>query len=76
MVFLTAAVLQWLTFEYPDINPFSASIFTPGAISQVLNWVIVVVLATIGWGFFTLWRFRLSEKDESTDVGKGGQHEV
>ncbi len=57
-MFLAAAVLQWLLFEYPDINPFAANIFTPGIISQVLNWLIVVVLATIGWGFFTRWSFK------------------
>lgn len=63
--FLALAVWQWISFDYPDINPFKfGAIFAPGAISQVLNWLIVCVLGTIGWGFFTLGRFKLGSSPE------------
>ena len=66
VVFMAAAFLQWLTFDYPDVNPFGGvTIFTPGIISQVLNWVLVCVLAVIGWGFFTYGKFRLNEQNAS-----------
>lgn len=59
-VFMAAAVLQWLTFNYPDINPFwPGAVFASGLLSQVLNWLLVCVLATIGWGFFTYGKFKL-----------------
>lgn len=55
VLFMAAAALQWLTFDYPNVNPFwPGAIFAPGVLSQVLNWVVVCVLATIGWGLFTL----------------------
>lgn len=67
VLFMAAAFLQWLTFDYPDINPFGGvTIFTPGAISQVLNWALVCVLATVGWGFFTYGRFRLKEPESTS----------
>jgi heme A synthase len=60
VVLLAAAFLQWVTFDYPDVNPFRpGAIFAPGMLSQVLNWLLVCVLGTIGWGFLTLWKFRL-----------------
>jgi hypothetical protein len=77
VIFLAAALLQWLTFDYPDMNPFGGvTIFTPGAISQVFNWVFVVVLATIGWGFFTYGKFRLREPPKIKPSSGSGQREV
>jgi len=63
VVLIAAAFIQWITFDYPDINPFwPGAIFVPGMLSQVLNWLIVCILATIGWGFFTLWQFKLGAR--------------
>lgn len=60
VVLMAAAFIQWLTFDYPDVNPFwPGAIFVPGVLSQVLNWLIVCILATVGWGFFTLGQFKL-----------------
>lgn len=60
VVIMAAAFLQWITFDYPDFNPFwPGAIFVPGVLSQVLNWLIVCVLAVIGWVFFTLGQFKL-----------------
>ena len=65
--FMFLAFYQWATFDYPDVNPFGiGAIFAPGMISQIFNWVFVVVLGSIGWGFFTLGKFKLGEStDES-----------
>jgi len=70
VLFMVAAFLQWATYDYPDFNPFAGvSIFTPGVLGQVLNWLIVVVLATIGWTLFSYGR-------KSGESGKGGNREV
>jgi len=62
IIFMLLAFTQWIAFDYPDVNPFwPGAIFAPGMISQFFNWLIVCVLATIGWGFFTLWKFKLEE---------------
>ena len=38
IMFMSLAVWQWLTFDYPDINPMRlGGIFVPGVLSQVLN---------------------------------------
>ena len=63
VVLMVAAFLQWLTFDYPDFDPFwPVAIFVPGVLSQVLNWLIVCILAVVGWGFFTLWTFKLGAR--------------
>ncbi len=63
---MVAAVLQWLTFHYPDLNPlWPGAIFAPGALAQVLNWILVVVLGTLGWAAFTLGRCRLEPRSNS-----------
>lgn len=60
VAFMLLAFWQWISFDYPDINPLRlGGILVPGVMSQVLNWLIVAVLATIGWGLFTLGRFKL-----------------
>ena len=47
--FLLAAFLQWLTFDYPDTNPFApGAIFAPGMLSQLFNWIFVCLLGTTG----------------------------
>ena len=66
-VFMLLAFLQWITFDYPDVNPFwPGAIFAPGMLSQVLNWLVVSVLSCVGWGFFTLGKFRLDNADSET----------
>jgi len=60
--FLLLAFIQWLTFGYPDVNPFwPGAIFAPGLISQFFNWIFVCILGAIGWGFFTLGKFKLEK---------------
>jgi len=40
-LFLVAAFLQWITYEYPDVNPFAfGAIFPPGMLSQLFNWTL------------------------------------
>lgn len=69
VVFMVAAFLQWITFDYPDVNPFlPGAIFAPGMLSQVLNWLIVCVLATVGWGFITLGKFKLRDSSEKSSA--------
>ena len=68
--FMVAAFLQWLTFDYPDVNPFRpGAIFAPGMLSQVLNWLLVCVLAIVGWGLFTFGKFKL-ERSPNTSGSK------
>lgn len=44
------AFLQWITFDYPDVNPFwPGAIFAPGIFSQFLNWILVSILGAFGW---------------------------
>ena len=65
IAFMVAAFLQWITFDYPDVNPFwPGAIFAPGMLAQVLNWLIVCILATIGWGFFTHGKFKLEKSEK------------
>lgn len=48
-LFLLAAFLQWITYDYPDVSPFvPGPIFAPGMISQMFNWLFVVFLGTVG----------------------------
>lgn len=64
-ILILLAFLQWITFDYPDVNPFwPGAIFVPGMLSQVLNWGIVVVLGAAGWTLFTIGRLRSSQKDK------------
>lgn len=54
VIFMAVALLQWITFDYPNVIPFwSANIFTPGMFSQFINWMVVCVLGAIGWGLFS-----------------------
>ncbi len=55
-IFLMAlAFFQWITFEYPNVNPFGpGAIFAPGMVSQILNWLLVCILGSIGYGLFTI----------------------
>lgn len=57
---VVAAIVQWATYEYPDINPFApGAILAPGMLSQLFNWVLVCLLGTTGLvaiGFACSWR--------------------
>lgn len=54
ILFMLLAFLQWLTFDYPDVNPFwPGAIFSLGMVSQFLNWIIVSIVGGIGWAIFT-----------------------
>lgn len=56
-ILMLLAFLQWATFDYPDMNPFwPGLIFSPGAISQVLNWLVVAVLGATGYGLYSAGR--------------------
>ena len=66
-VLMAAAFLQWLTFDYPNVNPFGlGTIFAPGMLSQVLNWLLVCILATVGWEIFTFGKFRLEQSPNTS----------
>lgn len=70
ILFLIAAFLQWITFSYPMANDWWPIGLIPGMFSQFLNWIIVCLLATAGWGIFTLGKFKLdhSIRNEKTDL--------
>ncbi len=54
ILFMLLAFIQWITFDYPDVNPFwSGAILVPGIASQFLNWIIVSIAGGIGWAIFT-----------------------
>ena len=60
---MIAAFIQWWTFDYPDVNPFwPGAMFAPGMFSQAVNWLVVCLLATAGWGVFTLGKFKLERR--------------
>jgi hypothetical protein len=66
VVLMLAAFWKWISFDYPDVNPFSfGAAFAPGMLSQALNWILVCILATAGWGMFTLGKFRIERKKSS-----------
>ena len=51
------AFLQWVTFEYPNVNPlWPGAILAPGMLAQVVNWLIVCVIGAAGWGLFSMGR--------------------
>ena len=59
VLFLAAAVPQWISYEYPDTAPFWPGVaFAPGMIGQVVHWIIVCILATTGVGFWKSWQIR------------------
>jgi multisubunit Na+/H+ antiporter MnhB subunit len=53
-LFIVAAILQWLTFDYPNVSPWGVSIFSPGMFGQFVNWIIVCVLGAVGAFLWTL----------------------
>jgi hypothetical protein len=59
-VFILTAFLQWLTYAYPDINPFApGAILMPGMLSPLFNWILVCLLGSTGLvliGFASSWR--------------------
>jgi len=60
VVFMLLALIVYLSGQFDSgSSPWAVSIFTPGAIGSMLNWLFVAILATIGWGFFTCWKFSL-----------------
>lgn len=64
-IFIVLAILQWATFDYPNINPFvPGAIFAPGMLSQLVNFAIVIGLVGIGIGFF--WLSNFIRKDQGT----------
>ena len=64
-ILIVAAIIQWITYDYPDVNPFSIGAgFAPGIFGQVVNWLLIAVLAGLGWGFFTGFRFTLKSEKE------------
>lgn len=55
ILLIIAAILRWATFSYPDVVPFwPGAIFAPGMLAQVLNWIIVCILGTVGYLIFSL----------------------
>ena len=51
---MVLAFVQWITFDYPDANPFwPGAILAPGMLSQILNWGLVCLLGASGWGCWT-----------------------
>ncbi len=53
-ILMFLAFLQWITFDYPDVNPFwPGAIFSPGVVSQFLNWILVCTLGASGWLLFS-----------------------
>lgn len=58
-IFLAAAFLQWLTFDYPDMDAFKLGAgLTPGLWRQAVNWALVCLLAGIGYALFTWGRVK------------------
>ena len=52
-IVLLLAFIQWITYDYPDMNPFWPGLFfDPATVSQVINWGVVAVLGATGWGIF------------------------
>jgi hypothetical protein len=61
---VVAAVFQWLTFDYPDVNPlWPGAVFAPGMISQVVNWIVVCVLGGTGCALITVGKSKTSRPD-------------
>ncbi|PWJ84377.1 hypothetical protein C8D77_13311 [Mesorhizobium loti] len=68
-LFILAAFLQWITFDYPDVSPYIPfAIFAPGMMSQMINWIFVCLLGTIG---FVMIGFARREKRNSGDDERG-----
>ncbi|MER9445604.1 hypothetical protein NKI79_30450 [Mesorhizobium sp. M0340] len=49
-LFLLAAFLQWITFDYPDVSPYMPfAIFASGMMVQTINYPFVCLLGMIGF---------------------------
>lgn len=68
IMLIALAFFQWATFDYPDVNPFwPGAIFTTGIIAQLINWLIVCVLAGAGFILFSMGTPPPVQTTESTD---------
>lgn len=63
VVLMVLAFLQWVTFDYPDLNPFwPGAIFNPGMLFQFFNWLIVCILGASGWALFSVGKLKPNSK--------------
>lgn len=54
LILVALAVLQWITFTFPETNPlYTGGLFVPGIADPSLNFAVVVAVAGIG---VLLWR--------------------
>ena len=61
---MVLAFLQWITFDYPDVNPFwPGAIFAPGMLSQILNWLLVSVIGAVGLMLFSFGKVPTESKE-------------
>lgn len=68
VIIMVLAFLQWITFDYTDVHPFSLfPIFTSGMLSQMLNVLLVCVIGAIGYWFFSFGK-PLKKDDEEEIV--------
>ena len=64
IIFAIMAGIKYLTYEYPDVNPFHTNILTPGITGQLIHFIIVVLLMFIAG---ILWKLsnKILKKDDA-----------
>ena len=68
-IFMVAAFLQWITFDYPNVSPWwPGAAFAPGMGAQVVNWGIVGVLGGVGVCCFKLGSSKRDGASEDTNT--------
>ena len=62
VVIMVFSLFQWMTFDYPDTNPFwHGAIWQKGIETGTINLIFVSVLSVVGYGLFTLGKFGLDK---------------
>ncbi len=62
VMIMVFSFFQWITFDYPDINPFwHGAIWQTGIETEIINWIVVSLLSVVGYGLFTLGKFGLDK---------------
>ena len=71
VAFLALAFFQWLTFDYPNVNPFfPGAILAPGMLSQVFNSMLVGAIAAAGILMFRLGDINNADNSEDNENEK------
>ena len=62
VIMMVFSFFQWMTFDYPDTNPFwHGAIWQMGIETETINLIFISLLSVVGYGLFTLGKFGLDK---------------